>query len=174
MREHMKTMYGVTRRGKGLVLFVWDCTLLLLVVGAAGCGNPRTVPVSGRVTLEGAPVGSKPVPMWPAKISFKPTETGADSPLRPASSKLDGDGNYELSTFEPGDGVMPGDYQVVILSPGDEVVPGENHSVTVSIQSDATEPEVWEVPSGEAGQSGLSVTVPEQRTPLTFNFELKR
>ena len=154
-------------RRKSLVLFAWGCALLLLFVGATGCGDsrPRRVPVSGRVTFEGVPVGANPVAMWPARISFLPTTTGEGSPLRPASSNLEtSGGRYQLSSFGPGDGVLPGEYHVVIVS-----------MLSGPTMGNPTAPEVWEIPKryGRPGQSGLSATVPDQRTPMTFDFELQ-
>jgi hypothetical protein len=137
--------------------------LALLV--AAGCQRgPHTVPVSGRVTLDGVPVGAQPDMMFPARITFLPVNNNEDSPLRPASSGFDGDGRYELRSFKPGDGIMPGEYDVVIQS----ILSGP----TVT---DPRAPEVWEIPKryGRPGESGLRVTVPDQRSPMTLDFELE-
>ena len=157
------------RRGHGIVRGVTHCReslvplgltgALLVLAAAAGCGGKRTiVPVSGRVTLEGAAVAQ-------VRIAFMPTESGEGSPIRPASSGLDSDGRYKLSTFEPGDGAIPGEYDVVIVS----ITSGPT-------MQNPTAPEVWGIPRhyGRPGQSGLSVTVPDQRAAVTFDFDLKR
>ncbi|QDU89250.1 hypothetical protein Pla175_26370 [Pirellulimonas nuda] len=79
------------------------CLGLILV--AAGCGSSRRglVEVSGIVTLDGAPVTS-------GKIEFYPPSG------RPSAGEIDGEGRYRLTTYEPGDGVLPGEYKVTITS----------------------------------------------------------
>lgn len=147
----------VTQFRESLVLLGLAGALLVLAT-VAGCGDGRTiVPVSGRVTLEGTPVGQ-------GKITFMPTGSNEDSPLRPASSALDREGRYQLSTFGSNDGAMPGEYNVVIIS--------LSGGPTIS---NPTAPEVWAIPEhyGRVGQSGLSATVLDQRSPMTFDFDLK-
>ena len=145
------------------VVLAWLCTLLL--VGTAGCERgPHTVKVSGRVTYKGNPVGANAKQSFPARISFLPTQTGEGTPLRPASCTIDTDGKYELSSFSANDGVQPGEYDVVIVS----ILSGP----TVF---EPQAPEVWEIPKryGRPGDSGLKVTIPDQRAPLTFDFDLE-
>lgn len=82
---------------RALILAAAACVLW------AGCGprRPRTAPVRGRVTFDGAPVTE-------GRIFFHPEEG------RPAIGKLESDGMYELTTFKAGDGALPGRYRVVI------------------------------------------------------------
>ena len=81
--------------------------LLLVVAGApmAGCGQKGSelVAVSGQVTMDGEPVGE-------GQIQFFP-DSG-----RPASGELGPDGRYQLTTYEAGDGVLPGAYKVTVTA----------------------------------------------------------
>jgi hypothetical protein len=75
---------------------------LLLLIGAAGCGNSRTSPVEGVVFLDGQPLAN-------ASVHFVPNETGRD-----ATGTTNERGEFVMSTFNPRDGVVPGSYKVVI------------------------------------------------------------
>lgn len=77
--------------------------LLVLVAPIGGCadGRPRRVPVSGRVTTDGAPLKH-------GSVLFVPDEG------RPAGGALDSDGRFTLTCFEKDDGVIPGRYRVQI------------------------------------------------------------
>lgn len=80
--------------------------LVLLVL--AGCGDssdpnrPATAPVSGVLTRKGDPVAD-------ATVTF----TAADG-SRSAFGKTDETGHFELTTFESGDGAVPGEYVVTV------------------------------------------------------------
>ena len=166
MRDGNEIVFGAARRRENLPPFVRVCALVFFIVLAAGCGGkPMPVPTSGRVTLDGVPVGGNKTAMWPARISFLPVESGEGITLRPSMANLDSDGRYKLSTFETGDGVLPGEYNVVIIS-----------LLSGPTMMNPKAPEISEIPKryGLPGESGLSVTVPDQRAALTFDFELKR
>lgn len=82
--------------------------LLLLVAAFAGCSPPpRTIEVSGRVTLDGQPVERALV------LFLTPYQND-----RPAFGVTDADGRYELSTyFSKNDiplGAVPGRYAVIV------------------------------------------------------------
>ena len=68
------------------------------------------VPASGRVTLEGKPLGL-------GRILFDPVagEAGAS-----AIADIAEDGSFELFTTKPGDGVVPGTYYPTVMDPKDE------------------------------------------------------
>jgi hypothetical protein len=78
---------------------------LLALVGLVliGCGG-RTKPVRGVVTLDGTPVAG-------ATVLFMPD--GQDGG-RPASGFTSSDGTFQLTTFKPDDGALPGKYRVLI------------------------------------------------------------
>jgi hypothetical protein len=85
------------------------CTHLVSVglaasVGLLGCSGSGPVPVNGIVTVEG--VG----PLADVNVTFVPTATKG----RPANGKTDSEGRFQLTTFAPQDGVLPGEYKVVI------------------------------------------------------------
>lgn len=79
------------------------CAAAALAAGA-GCGRPRPVPVKGTVTLDGKPLSG-------ATVAF--------SPLDPAGHAATGatadDGSFRLTTYEPGDGALPGEYKVIVV-----------------------------------------------------------
>lgn len=83
---------------------------LLMAWLLPGCGDgtdhPTTVKVHGAVTCDGQPLTK-------GSIAFQAT---SDTTLRPATGELNEDGTYELSSFQRGDGAMPGEYKVVIVS----------------------------------------------------------
>src|SRR5437867_12591753 len=77
---------------------------LAAVVGLVGCGSPtKAVKVQGTVTLDG-----KPFPG--ATVTFTPVEATG----KPASGRSESDGGFQLTTFKPDDGALPGDYKVVV------------------------------------------------------------
>ncbi len=83
----------------------WGLLVLAAAGGmfGAGCGprRPATAPVRGTVTLRGEPVPE-------GRVFFYPEEG------RPALGRLQPDGTYELTTFKPRDGAVPGRHRVVI------------------------------------------------------------
>ena len=82
---------------------VFVAALALLAGCPQGAGDrPNTVRVSGTITLDGNAVEG-------ATVTFQPTSGG-----RAAAGRTDASGNYELTTVDPGDGVMPGSYKVTV------------------------------------------------------------
>ncbi len=73
---------------------------LLLLATLVGCGSD-TVKVTGKVTLDGEPLTT-------GRINFYP-ETG-----RPATGAIQPDGTFTMTTFEEGDGCLPGEHVVTI------------------------------------------------------------
>ena len=88
------TSAGVRQRS------VW---MLLLILLASGCGpsRPPTVKVTGTVIYRGSPVSA-------ADVNFIPADG------RPASGRTNEQGRFTLTTFMPGDGVLPGEHIVMI------------------------------------------------------------
>jgi hypothetical protein len=74
---------------------------LLVFVAAAGCGG-KTAKVEGVVTLDGTPLQG-------ATVTFVP-----DNGERQASGLTDADGVFHLSTFNTGDGALPGTHKVTV------------------------------------------------------------
>ncbi len=75
------------------------CTL----VGCGGLDRPERVPVSGQVLIDGEPLTVGNIQILPDNA-------------RPASGKIDTNGRFEMTTFEPGDGVVPGTHRVVVVA----------------------------------------------------------
>lgn len=138
---------------------------MLLMTSLIGCNRtaaPDTVPVSGTVTYNGQPVTSGTVAFQPAEI-----RGGEGEIQRPAVGVIGSDGRYALSTFEPGDGVVPGDYRVAVLSYADEPTP-EEYAEGATRKSAIPE----KYTSGQT--SGLRTQIaPEASGPIEFDIELK-
>lgn len=85
------------------------------LLAAAGCGDPK-YPVRGSVTLEGGQ------PLEKGLLVFERTEGG---PPLTARGDVKPDGQYELSTEKPGDGVPPGKYRICLNPLDTSDVPDE-------------------------------------------------
>jgi hypothetical protein len=89
-------------RVRSLVL---SALALALVGTGTGCGgDPKPVKVQGKVTLDGQPVAN-------ALVVFLPVEEGGG---RQATGSTKADGSFQLETFKPGDGALPGQYKVTV------------------------------------------------------------
>ncbi len=75
-----------------------------MVIGGCGggAGQHPTSPVSGKVTLNGAPVDG-------ATVTFV-----RDGGGKPAVGKTDASGSYKLTTYSKDDGAIVGSYKVTI------------------------------------------------------------
>ncbi len=88
--------------GRCLSLVAVALSLPCLLGGCGAGDHPDTYPVGGVVTLNGQPVAE-------ATVNFFPVAEGQSS-----VGRTDAQGRYELTTFDPGDGALPGEYQVAI------------------------------------------------------------
>lgn len=79
---------------------------VLFLAGCGDSGRPQTASVQGTVTLDGAPLGG-------VSVQFIPQEDKG----RSATGTTDAAGNYTLSTFQTGDGAIPGLYKVIVVRP---------------------------------------------------------
>jgi len=115
----------------------------------AGCtpNFPRTVPVHGKVTLEGEPVRGAEIQFIAAGL---PTATG----------KIGPDGEYRLGSFQFEDGAVPGTYRVVVkpVEISTPYGPAPMFSIPERYQSPDT--------------SGLEARVGPGTTELNFNLKL--
>ena len=82
--------------------------ILSLLLQGAGCGSnlPKTIPVKGRVSVNGKS------PPGPGIVYFLPLKAAEGFPSRPGSGDFGADGTYSATTFEPNDGLMPGTYSI--------------------------------------------------------------
>jgi hypothetical protein len=77
--------------------------LVLVAVAGCGGGKSRTVPVEGVVTLDGQPLSG-------AMVHFLPQGTRGPA----ATGATGSDGSFKLTTYNTGDGAVPGDYKIII------------------------------------------------------------
>ena len=88
-----------------MLRFFFLCWILVVPVGC-GVDRPDTVPVCGRVTLDGG--------QWPVggRIYFTTAEAAEGLPSRPGRADFDRSGHFKATTWHSGDGLMPGRYKV--------------------------------------------------------------
>jgi hypothetical protein len=82
---------------------LWLVAIPLLVTGCSDNGM-GLVPVSGKVTFAGNP------PPAGGTISFNPITVQEGLPRRPGTAKFEADGAFAVTSFKPGDGLVPGTY----------------------------------------------------------------
>ena len=126
--------------------------------------------MQGTVTLDGTPVER-------ATITFYPLDG-----QKPANATTDANGNYELTSFNAGDGATPGSFGVAIQKfPAIEIeaIPGgtpydESMNTDEGPSPDSEKDPVNELPEKYSNheKSGLSATVVTDGENV-FTFELK-
>jgi hypothetical protein len=121
-----------------------------------GCGprNPSTFPVQGRVEFEDGSVAEI------GSVEFR-SMTGTERMT--ARGKIEKDGSFTLSTFEPGDGALPGDHQVIVQQ-------------MVITEGLAHHQHGRRVPGkySDYGKSGLNANVKEQESnPIVIKLDSK-
>lgn len=81
--------------------------LILVLPELLGCSSdyPETVRVSGAIIYDGTAVEG-------ARVNFLPARG------RPATAGTDAEGKYILTTFESGDGALPGSHTVTVTKIG--------------------------------------------------------
>jgi hypothetical protein len=131
----------------------------LIFIAVGGCGGapapdrPKTVPVQGTITLKGQPLAD-------ASVTFMlPDNSGS------AVGRTDAAGHYSLTTFEQGDGAIPGEYGVQVVKyeePPQEVKDGETPPLKSLIPDKYT----------AVASSGLKATVADG-ADNTFDFDLQ-
>jgi hypothetical protein len=82
----------------------------LMLCAVSGCGDSavRTIPVSGKVTFVGGP------PPKNGTIIFTPIKVDEGLPSRPGRAQFDKDGAFTATSFQQGDGLLPGTYHANI------------------------------------------------------------
>jgi hypothetical protein len=82
-------------------------TILGILTGLAGCGGGDTLPVSGQVTVDGAP-------LWApgAIVTFKPEPAKGNHAKVDPTGYLDDQGRYTLYSAPGKKGAPPGWYKV--------------------------------------------------------------
>lgn len=145
--------------------------LTLLSLGCGGSAHPDMVPVSGTVSYQGQPLAG-------AQVVFH-----NDKAPRAASGQTDAQGNFTLTTFEPGDGAIVGEYRVSVakiqgaaeLSSASAADPSAAYSqgMMAAASGDMSSLQKHELPTKFANPqtSGLTATVSKDG-PNKFPFEL--
>ena len=127
--------------------------LALIVTIGCGSDRPTTIPVRGEITFGGGP------PPAEGAVFFAPIEVEEGYPRRPGRARFNQEGVYEATSFEDGDGLVPGEYRVSV--------------------------ECWKTPPGMGGPgaaAGVSyvgpgfdppnLVVAEDKGPIEFNLEV--
>lgn len=94
------------RKQRTMCDFAAAAAALLLCVGCGGGSEGRlpTSPVTGTVSVDGKPIAG-------AAITFHPVE---EEGTRPAFATTNDDGEFSLTTYDDGDGAVPGEYEISI------------------------------------------------------------
>ena len=95
------------------------CAAWAALAAAGGCGGPKFVPVSGKATLDGQPLGGY-------VVTFTPDPAKGVELRMDCSARLGQDGQYSLRSddgFKTHKGAPPGWYKVTIWSPDDKPLP---------------------------------------------------
>jgi hypothetical protein len=140
-----------------------------------GCGR-GTVDFQARVTLDGKPLEGASVTL----ISDGETRN------RPATGISDAEGNVQFTTFDPGDGALPGQYKVLIskmpASLQEEFLnfdPNDPEDLA-KMQARERTAIVAYTPTAlprsylDAAKTPLSCTVPPDEEPVVFALESGR
>jgi hypothetical protein len=117
-----------------------------------GCG-PRTVPVTGKVTIKNDSGGK----LTGYGVMFEQAEPGADGKTLSATGEIDAEGKFVLGTHSGSDGAYPGKYRDAI-TPSSEFAEG------------VAPPVVIDRKYYNLQTSGLEATVEAKATE--FNWEL--
>jgi hypothetical protein len=148
------------RRQLQVATAVWLC---LALASLSACGKkdnrPGRVPVSGVVLQQGQPVAE-------ATVVFEPQGT-----MPAATGKTDAGGRFQLTTFEPSDGAVPGEYKVAIQKV--QVIPGKTSGAIPDDYVGPPPDEKWLLPAkyGSTATSGFTATVQTGATN-DFKFDL--
>ncbi len=127
--------------------------ILFSVLSLPGCGGSRlgTVPVKGKVTINGQPVTK-------GTVFFQPVDATKG---RPARSALGPDGAYEASSLDNDRGIVPGEYKVSLMPPATETGnPATQASISAKYRNVNT--------------SGLTLTVPDRGGPVVYDIEMSK
>ena len=133
-----------------LVRFFLAGVILAMIPGCSG-EEPATYPVSGTVHLDGKPLAGVSVMLQPDVGSF-------------GYGVTDENGAFVVSTFEVGDGAIPGKHGIIVTRQSSAMFVGDTSGETTPTESDA----VIEIPQkySKVQTSGLTVEVDSRLKPL--------
>lgn len=152
-----------TREEEGIFMFRNVLAMGLLTSVSfvlAGCGGgskdaPATVAAKGTITFKGNPVPR-------ASVAFTPASG------KVAMGETDDQGNFTLTTNEPGDGAVVGDYTVTLVPIPDEVP--DMFAPPAPANPDASP---FPPRYGDPKSSGLKATVSSDPSKNVFTFDLE-
>ena len=128
---------------------------MAVAIGCGGRGIPL-VAIQGKLTFGGSP------PPKAGKIVFSPVESSSGLLARPGNADFDAKGSFTVTTFSPGDGLIPGKYRATVLCFSE--TPTLDTQQSVSYVPTDYSPEV--IIPGDAGSSfEMNLDVPETRIP---------
>jgi hypothetical protein len=155
--------------------------LVWMLLGVSGCGGdphladrPQTAPVTGQVTYNGNPVEG-------ATVTFRPAGAGVPGALgsgdgQGAVGQTDSNGRFQLTTFSPNDGAVPGQYQVSIRkldkAEQPEVFDEDDPRYDPDVGTEETAPPKHLLPEKYANPqtSGLTETVSDGENEFQFDL----
>jgi len=128
------------------------CLVAALLGGGCGPARPPVVPVSGTVTVDGKPLTTGAITVAP--------ENG-----RAAAGRIGPEGRFQLSSWQPGDGVTVGTHRVEVIAteplPGNRrrwLVPKKVRSLATSLlRLEVTGPTSAAVVAIETGGEPLEI-----------------
>jgi hypothetical protein len=105
---------------------------ILVLLPFPGCGNappqaPPTLPVKGKVTFKGKPVTK-------GAVTFEPDGMGKE-----AHGDIQPDGTFELTTYKPGDGAVPGTHRVAVSYAGKTIPLKYTNVASSKVEVEVTE-----------------------------------
>ncbi|WP_428305692.1 hypothetical protein [Lacipirellula sp.] len=101
----MRCALDASRQKVGAAL---ACCVAFMMLPGCETKDHQTIPVRGKVTFAGGPCPAG------GAIAFSPVQAGANTPRRPGSAEFQADGEFEATSFAPGDGLLPGRYRAII------------------------------------------------------------
>lgn len=137
--------------------------LALLTIGCDNSGVGKTVPVVGKVTVNGQPLSAEN-----AYVLFRPDKAkGNTSPFEP-SGTIDKEGNYTLSTNGK-KGAPPGAYLIEVFASSP---PASNKGKRTAVS--ATPLSLINAKYNSVKTSGLAKEVVENPSPGAYELELSK
>jgi hypothetical protein len=133
-------------------------------MGCSG-GDAKVYPVKGQVNFEGQPMKGG------GSIAFIPTggQVGAA-----AGGEIKEDGTYELMTYDPGDGSMPGDFRVAITQVTvKEPEASPDGSAPKPVDGPNVQPQD-QIPQIYSDYTNSPLTAKVEEKSNEINFDLKR
>lgn len=138
--------------------------LVVCVLPACGCGNPKYVAVSGKVTLNNKPLAN-------AMVTFQPVaKNGLDAQSFGSFATTDAEGNYtlEVSSPTPMKGAAVGKHVVRIgTKPSDAAKSDSDAAFATKKGGQFVDP----IPARYNAETKLTIDVPLEGT-TTANFDL--